>query len=265
MGRILFITMCVLLVTALCFGQGSNRKQLLAIDIPMDRFSIEYWLFEDGSATNVRYVSNWAFQASAYKQLTKTELRKVQALIKQPPAQTEKVAKDSSVVVMLYEKGKSRKVTYDRKKLPLQMKELMVLLGGIRFELARMLTFDTRSLVLDIRIKLGSGDIIHYEVFNNGFEDDFRENYDTPWGDGRYQYLSKDTLGQVRLLVGQLPACAMDIPDKQLVTVTIYEKGKAKETRYDRTTLPAGMKKLLDVLGGVRPEIKDQVQFAVER
>jgi hypothetical protein len=129
-----------------------QQRPLLTIDFSLDskpngemgHTSIQYFLTEKGEEFDVRNVHDWAFQASHHRELSKSSVRKIVVLLRQLPDPEEENIPRDWLVTLTFRDGNYVKVCeYYRKRLPRALKEVLELLGGIRFELKDTIGFSS--------------------------------------------------------------------------------------------------------------------------
>src|SRR5215468_12780944 len=137
----------ILLVGILFLSNTSTAQQqapLLTIDFSLDskgdqefgHVVIRYSLTRQGEEFDVRNVYNWAAQASHRRELSKDTVAKIIDLLRGLPDSKEKdIPKDRLVIVTLRDGNEVKLKAFHCKRLPRAMKEILELLGGIRFEL----------------------------------------------------------------------------------------------------------------------------------
>jgi hypothetical protein len=128
---------------------GREDKVIVTIDFPMDSKAetetghvvVRYHVFDSGEAVSFRDVYDWAQQASHKIALSGKELGRVKEIVRHLPVGFAATPPDRSVIVTEYLPRGKRERIYDRAKLPAAMRELLSLLGGIRFELRNQVQF----------------------------------------------------------------------------------------------------------------------------
>lgn len=131
-------------------GAPPADKIVFSIYIPLDNkpdtqtmhVVLKYLVHESGLAYDVRDVYDWARQDMHRKQLTPEELKKARDIVHLLPDGTADIAKDRSVIVTEYLTNGTKQRIFDRAKLPIQMKNLFSLLGGVRLEVRDEVQFD---------------------------------------------------------------------------------------------------------------------------
>jgi hypothetical protein len=127
-----------------------QQKPLLTIDFSLDskandgdsHIAILYLLSDDGEEINVRDVHNSAMQESHHRQLPKSTVAKIVDLMRKLPDSEETNIPKEWLVTLTFREGNDVKVSeYHRKTLPHAFKEVLELLGGIRFELRDTIEF----------------------------------------------------------------------------------------------------------------------------
>jgi hypothetical protein len=128
---------------------------LLTIDFSLDLKNdsefghtvIQYSLTKEGHEFDVRNVYDWAAQAGHQRELPKGIVDKITNLLRGLPDPAEKnIPKDWLVIVTFRDESKIRVSEYHRKKLPPSLKEVLELLGGIRFELKDTIVFPATGI-----------------------------------------------------------------------------------------------------------------------
>jgi len=90
----------------------------------------------------VRNVHDWAAQASQRRDLSKDTVARIIDLLRGLPDSKERnIPKDRLVIVKFRDGNEVKLKTYHGKRLPRAMKEILELLGGIRFELRDVIEF----------------------------------------------------------------------------------------------------------------------------
>ena len=139
------------------FNTPSAQQQapLLTIDFSLDskgdqefgHVVIRYSLTRQGEEFDVRNVYNWAAQASHRRELSKDTVAKIIDLLRGLPDSKEKdIPKDRLVIVKFHDGNEVKLKTYHSKRLPRAMKEILELLGGIRFELKDVIEFSATGI-----------------------------------------------------------------------------------------------------------------------
>ena len=135
----------------LAANQAKKDKIVITIRISMDEKAdtqtghvvLEYLVFESGLAMSDRHVYDSAHQDGHSRKLTMEELAKAKNIVGRLPIQSVEVPKNKSVIVAMDLPQGKKEVVYDRTKLPMEMKELFSLLGGIREEARGSLEFES--------------------------------------------------------------------------------------------------------------------------
>ena len=148
----------ILLVGILFLSNTSTAQQqapLLTIDFSLDSKSdqefghvvIMYSLAQDGREVDVRNVYDWAAQASHQRELSKDTVAKIVELLRGLPDSEERnIPKDRLVIVKFRDGNEVTLKAYHGKRLPRAMKEILELLGGIRFELKDVIEFPASGI-----------------------------------------------------------------------------------------------------------------------
>ena len=143
----------MILIGVLPFSNMSFAQQprsLLTIDFSLDSKGdrefghkvIRYSLTEEGEEIDLRDVYDWAHQASHRRELSKDVVANITNLVRGLSHIEEKnIPKDWLVIVTFHDGNNVRVSEYHRKKLPRGLKEVLELLGGIRFELRDTIGF----------------------------------------------------------------------------------------------------------------------------
>ena len=128
---------------------------LLTIDFSIDSKAdrefghtvIRYSLSEEGREVDVRNVYDWADQASRQRELSNDVVAKITDLLRGLPNSEERnIPKDWLVIVTFRDGNEVRVKEYHRKRLPPSLKEVLDLLGGIRFELRDTIEFSVTEI-----------------------------------------------------------------------------------------------------------------------
>jgi len=137
---------------AVCLSLGFGRGEEVAfsIAIPLDdkpdnkmgHVVIEYVVRKSGLAYDGRDVIGWAYQAGRRRDLTEAQLAKATKLVDSLSDSTVTLPKSKTVVLTRRTAEGKKRMVYDRRKLPAQMKELFELLGGLRFEVKDNINFN---------------------------------------------------------------------------------------------------------------------------
>lgn len=106
--------------------------------------------------------------------------------------------------------------------------------------------------------------VIEYVVHKSGFACDVRHVYSWAHQGSRRHELTEDQLAKAKGMVASLPDSTVDMPKDKTVVVTSYTAEGRKRMVYDRLKLPKEMKGLFEILGGLREELKDKVDFILE-
>jgi hypothetical protein len=105
---------------------------------------IRYSLTEEGREVDERVIFDWAVQDRHDRELPKDVVTKITELLRGLPKPRDKnIPKDWLVILTFSEGNKVRVCEYHRKRLPSALKEVLMLLGGIRFELKDSIAFST--------------------------------------------------------------------------------------------------------------------------
>ena len=139
------------------FNTSSAQQQapLLTIDFSLDSKSdqelghvvIRYSLTRDGVEVDVQDVYDWAAQASHRRDLSKDTVAKIIELLRGLPDSEERtIPKDRLVIVKFHDGNEVKLKAYHGKRLPRAMKEILELLGGIRFELKDVIEFPATGI-----------------------------------------------------------------------------------------------------------------------
>jgi hypothetical protein len=129
---------------------AQQPRPLLIIDFSLDSKGdretghkiIRYSLTEEGREIDVRIIFDWAAQDSHHRELSKGVVAKITNLVRGLPNFEERnIPKDWLVIVTFRDGNKVRVSEYHRKRLPRALKEVLELLGGIRFELRDTIGF----------------------------------------------------------------------------------------------------------------------------
>jgi hypothetical protein len=129
-----------------------QQKPLLTIDFSLDskasnedfHIVIRYLLSNDGEKIDMRDVYGWAMQASHHRQLPKSTVAKIVNVVRGLPDSEETNIPKEWLVTLTFREGNDVKVSeYHRKRLPHAFKEVLELLGGIRFELRDTIEFSS--------------------------------------------------------------------------------------------------------------------------
>jgi hypothetical protein len=102
---------------------------------------------------------------------------------------------------------------------------------------------------------------IRYEIRESGTSSTRRDIYGVGYEPLHSKQLNKDELKKVENIVHLMPAYSIEIPKEKSVVVTEYLPDKTIEKKYDQSKLPASMKDLFDLLGGIRGENMDILKF----
>lgn len=130
--------------------QAQQPKPLLTIDFSLDskadretgHVAIQYHLTEEGVEFDARNVFDWASQASHQRKLPKGVVAKIIKSLRGLPNPEEKnIPKDWLVILTFRDGDTVRVMEYHRKRLPRSLKEVLELLGEIRFELKDTIGF----------------------------------------------------------------------------------------------------------------------------
>jgi hypothetical protein len=123
---------------------------LLTIDFSLDSKDdrefghtvIQYSLTEGGREFDARNVHGWAHQTDRRRALSKGVVARITELARElPNSKEENIPKDWIATVTFRDGNKVRMNNYHRKRLPHAVKEILELLGGIRFELRDTIAF----------------------------------------------------------------------------------------------------------------------------
>ncbi len=134
----------------LAITAAKQSPTFLTIDFSLDSKAddetghvvIRYSLTEDGQEFDVRSVFDSAMQASHRRQLPTESVEKIVRLVRELPKADQKgIARDWLVTVRFRDKNKTEVYEYHRKELPGELKEILELMGGIRFELKDAIGF----------------------------------------------------------------------------------------------------------------------------
>jgi hypothetical protein len=134
------------------FNTPSAQQQapLLTIDFSLDskgdqepgHVVIMYSLARDGREVDVRIVYDWAAQGISQRKLSKDTVAKIIELLRELPDSEERNIPQDRLVIVKFRDGNEVKLkAYHGKRLPRAMKEILELLGGIRFELRDIIEF----------------------------------------------------------------------------------------------------------------------------
>jgi hypothetical protein len=136
-------------------AQAQQPAPLLTIDFSLDskgdretgHMSIYYSLTNEGREFDVRNIHDWAAQNSHQRELSKGVVAKITDLLRGLPYPAERnIPKDWLVVVKFRDGNKVRVREYHRKRLPPSLKEVLELLGEIRFELRDTIAFSATGI-----------------------------------------------------------------------------------------------------------------------
>jgi len=104
--------------------------------------------------------------------------------------------------------------------------------------------------------------VILYSLAGDGREFDVRNVYDWAHQDSHQRELSKDTVAKIIGLLRGLPdSKERNIPKDRLVTVKFLDGNEVKLKTYHGKRLPRAMKKILELLGEIRFELRDVIEF----
>jgi len=129
---------------------AQQQAPFLTIDFSLDskgdqepgHVAILYSLARDGREFDVRMVHDWAAQASHERDLSKDTVAKIIDLLRGLPDSAERnIPHDRLVIVKFHDGNEVKLKSYHGKRLPRAMKEILELLGGIRFELKDVIEF----------------------------------------------------------------------------------------------------------------------------
>ena len=129
---------------------AQHPRPMLTIDFSLDSKAdretghkvIQYTLTEEGRAVDVRIIYDWAAQASHKRELSKDAVAKITKLLRGLPNSEERNTPKDWLVIVTFRDGNEPIVReYHRKRLPRSLKDVLELLGGIRFELKDTIGF----------------------------------------------------------------------------------------------------------------------------
>lgn len=108
-------------------------------------------------------------------------------------------------------------------------------------------------------------EVIQYSLTEEGREGDVRNIYDWAAQAGRQRELSKGVVAKiVNLLRGLQNPEERNIPKDCLVIVTFRDGNEVRVREYHRKRLPGSLKKVLELLGGIRFELKGAIEFTAK-
>jgi hypothetical protein len=122
----------------------NEPKELFRIGFSLDargekefgHMVIRYTLFEDGNASSVREVHNWALQDSHQQKITKAKIDEIQELAKSlPKRKADSTPREFLVALSTFPHAKSDQRLFDRRALPVEIKTILERMGGIRNEI----------------------------------------------------------------------------------------------------------------------------------
>jgi hypothetical protein len=104
---------------------------------------------------------------------------------------------------------------------------------------------------------------IQYYLTEKGQASDDRDVYSWAGQASRNRELSKDIVAKIIDIVRGLPNPEEEqIPKEWLVTLTFHDGDDVVTREYHRKRLPHALKEILDLLGGIRDELRDTVGFS---
>ena len=148
----------VILIAVLLFFKMPLAQQsppLLTIDFSLDSKDdrefghkvIHYSLSKEGREVDLQNIYDWAAQASHRRKLSKSVVAKITHLLRELPNPEEKsIPKDWLVIVTFRDGNEVKVMEYHRKSLPPSLREILELLGGIRFELKDTIEFSAKEI-----------------------------------------------------------------------------------------------------------------------
>jgi hypothetical protein len=107
--------------------------------------------------------------------------------------------------------------------------------------------------------------VIDYVVHESGFVYDVRNVYDLAHQNTRRKQLKPEELTRAKEIVSALPESDVKGPKDQSLRVVEHTPDGEKRKICDLKALPHEMKELFDLLGGLRSEIRDKVNFHLEQ
>lgn len=103
--------------------------------------------------------------------------------------------------------------------------------------------------------------IIWYQLKASGLALDMRSVYGWAHQASRKKQLSQNDITEIMKVVKKLPIKKGNVVKDKSLIVKYYDEGKEKTLIYKRNKLPKDLEKIFMLLGGVRSEIKDQLDF----
>jgi hypothetical protein len=143
------------ILTLFKMPSAQQPRPLLTIDFSLDskadretgHISIYYSLSKEGQEFDVRNVHDWAAQDSHLRELSKGGVAKITNLLRELPNPEEKNIPKDWLVTLTFRDGDDVRVReYHRKRLPHALKEVLELLGGIRFEVRDTIGFSAARI-----------------------------------------------------------------------------------------------------------------------
>ncbi len=106
--------------------------------------------------------------------------------------------------------------------------------------------------------------VLKYMLFESGFAVNVRDVYNHAHQAAHRKQLTADELEKVKRIVHGLPAQVLEVQKDRSVVVGGRLLEEQKEKVYERGRLPAAMKDLFSLLGGIRFEVQEDLKFVPE-
>ena len=106
--------------------------------------------------------------------------------------------------------------------------------------------------------------VYKYYIYDSGFTMNFREISENGIQSISRLQLTKQELVNVKEILKNLPDVKKEIPIDRSLIITEIQPTEKKVKIFERTKLPAPMKELFNLLGGIRGGIKDKLNFESE-